>query len=226
MDCTDRPCLFRLLIPLLLVALSVAPIASAQISNYKAGTEFVELPVSIAPANDTRLEVLEFFSYACRHCFQFEPLMKTWLDSLPQQAVFKRIPVVFGDRTWQLHAQTYFATRQLGILRQTHLPFYSAIHRDKRPLETLTTVSEFLATLDVRQTLFEEAFHGEKVHENLLEARAQVLVYQIYETPTLVIAGKYRIENSANGNWRNVLRVADFLIERELEHYRLAGEAR
>lgn len=43
-------------------------------------------------------EVLEFFSYFCPHCYQFEPIMTDVKKGLPQGVEFKRNPVAFGSR--------------------------------------------------------------------------------------------------------------------------------
>ena len=35
------------------------------------------------PAAGKGVEVLEFFNYACSHCYDFEPLLKLWLKTKP-----------------------------------------------------------------------------------------------------------------------------------------------
>lgn len=229
MACTDKfllPFLRPLSFLLLIIGLAITTEARARDSdnNYRAGTAFIELPIPIMPAKAGTIEVTELFTYACRHCFRFEPLLETWLTKLPPQVVFKRVPVAFGDRTWQLYAQVYFAVEQIGALNQVHTPFFDAIHKEKQALKTLESVSEFFTSLGVNQKDFEEAFESKEVYENLSEARSQASVYQIYETPTLIVAGKYRIENRKLNGQLEILQVVDFLIERELERYRLGVE--
>lgn len=54
----------------------------------------------IEPAQGTddpgRIEVVEFFSYACSHCNEFHPHVSKWASKLPGDVTFKRVPVSFN----------------------------------------------------------------------------------------------------------------------------------
>ena len=58
----------------------------------------------IVPAQPTdhpdKVEVIEFFSYACPHCAAFNPSVGQWAAKLPSNAVFVRVPVSFGRPQW------------------------------------------------------------------------------------------------------------------------------
>ncbi|MFN3569823.1 MAG: thiol:disulfide interchange protein DsbA/DsbL, partial [Polaromonas sp.] len=75
-------------------ALSTA--AHAQAPAPRAGTDFVVLdkpaPVD-APAG--KIEVVEFFWYACPHCNSFEPALEEWIKKAPKDVVVRRVPVSF-----------------------------------------------------------------------------------------------------------------------------------
>ena len=59
-------------------------------------------PVSV-PANG-KIEVLEFFWYACPHCFAFEPIIEPWIAKLPSDVHFRRVPVGFDAVHYRLQA--------------------------------------------------------------------------------------------------------------------------
>jgi len=40
------------------------------------------------PAAGKGVEVLEFFNYACPHCYEFEPNLKSWLKNKPKSVEF------------------------------------------------------------------------------------------------------------------------------------------
>ena len=52
--------------------------ARAQGPEPREGTEFTRVNPPVAPAAGTKIEVLEFFSYACPHCSAFEPTLEAW----------------------------------------------------------------------------------------------------------------------------------------------------
>ena len=47
------------------------------------------------PADAAKIEVCEFFTYACPHCSSFEPMIGPWARSLPADVAFRRVPVAF-----------------------------------------------------------------------------------------------------------------------------------
>ncbi len=85
-------------------ALTVALPAYAQIST----------PVSPPqPTEDAaKIEVLEFFSYGCPHCAEFNPLLTAWVAKQSGDVVVKKVPITFGRaegaqyRHVQLHEPT------------------------------------------------------------------------------------------------------------------------
>ena len=44
-----------------------------------------------------KVEVIEFFWYACPHCNAFEPSFEAWVKRQPAQVAVKRVPVAFRD---------------------------------------------------------------------------------------------------------------------------------
>ena len=46
----------------------------------------------------SKIEVLEFFSYGCIHCFNFEPMVKAWLKQKPAHAADKLFALFFTEQ--------------------------------------------------------------------------------------------------------------------------------
>jgi thiol:disulfide interchange protein DsbA len=78
-------------------ALTVARPSLAQ----TAGKDYT--PISPAQPTDdaAKVEVLEFFSYGCPHCADFNPLVTAWAAKLPADVVFKKVPITFGRGAWE-----------------------------------------------------------------------------------------------------------------------------
>ena len=61
------------------------------------GTHYTKLAQPVAVSTPSgKIEVIEFFSYGCPHCFALEPTLETWAKQLPPDVVFKRVPVGFN----------------------------------------------------------------------------------------------------------------------------------
>ena len=86
------------------------------------------------PANATKIEVLEFFSYACPHCSTFEPMVGPWSRSLPADVAFRRVPVsfLFNAENFQ---RTYFALEATGLVEQMQSKVFAAVHVERQRLD-------------------------------------------------------------------------------------------
>ena len=63
-------------------ALTVAMPSFAQ----TAGKEFAPISPAQPTEDAAKIEVLEFFSYGCPHCADFNPLLTAWVAKLPATA--------------------------------------------------------------------------------------------------------------------------------------------
>lgn len=192
-----------------------ACLAHAQSPSYEEGTHYERLPVPVEVQAKGGVEVVEVFSYACYHCYSFQPLLEQWPGALAEDVNFRRVPAVFSE-LWRQLARLFYAAQSLGVLEAVHQPIFDAIHQRGRDL---TNEAEAAA-------LFEEAagVDGETLREVLnsftVETRVQQSVadgkaYRITGTPTLIVNGKFRIDGRMADGQAGMLRVADFLIEAE-----------
>jgi thiol:disulfide interchange protein DsbA len=53
-----------------------------------------------------KIEVIEFFSYACPHCADFEPFMQDWLKRKPKDVEYRMVPMVFRE-SWKPLAKLF-----------------------------------------------------------------------------------------------------------------------
>jgi len=68
------------------------------------------------PETDKKVQVIEFFSYACPHCAEFEPALQTWLKRKPKDVDYRMVPMVFRD-AWKAPAKLYYALEALSQAR-------------------------------------------------------------------------------------------------------------
>ena len=64
-------------------ALVLAFTAPAPRAAPEEGTNFSTLVPAQPTSQQRRIEVVEFFSYACPHCARFYPLLNAWVAKLP-----------------------------------------------------------------------------------------------------------------------------------------------
>ena len=142
------------------------------------------------PVSGPQVEVLEFFSYACPHCDEFEPLLNSWLSSKPKGVSFSHVPAVFNNRMIP-QAKLYYTLEETDTLSRLHGKVYDAIHRQGKKLDDREEIMEWAATQNVDMKKFESVFDSFSVANKAQRAYQLTRAYRIPGTPYMVVNGKY-----------------------------------
>jgi thiol:disulfide interchange protein DsbA len=197
----------------------------AQSSKYQAGVHYFEIDQAAAPSTDGNVEVVEAFSYMCSHCNTFEPFISNWLSRKPENVEFKRIPVIFGRRTWELYARAYVTAEMMGIAEVAHGPLMDALWKEKKILRSIEELSEFYSDFGVSAAEFVATSQSFAVDARLRKDQSLTQSYGVNGTPTLIVSGKYLIRGSqAVSNYDTMLDVVDTLVAQEAAAMAVAEE--
>jgi thiol:disulfide interchange protein DsbA len=170
------------------------------------------LPFQAVPG---KVEVAEVFGYPCPHCAHFEPALEAWVAKLPAQASFVAIPADFRD-DWVPYARAYWAAQALGVARRSHQAMYDALHVEQSlPLSGAAPeeIATFYQRYGIAPARFVAAYRAPAVDAQMERARAFVVRSELEGTPTLVVAGRYRV--TADSRDRQ-LATARWLLDREI----------
>lgn len=167
----------------------------------------------ISPAQPTedagKIEVLEFFSYGCPHCADFNPLVTAWAAKLPGDVVFRKVPITFGRAAWANIAKLYYALKVTGDLDRLESDVFKAIHNDRINLFEEKPLLEWVAKKGVDQKKFAEAFNSFGVMSQVKRGDQMAQAYKIQGVPALAVDGKYLVGGK---DFNEQLAIADKLI--------------
>jgi protein dithiol oxidoreductase (disulfide-forming) len=185
----------------------------------------------IVPAQPTdvpagQVEVLEFFWYACPHCYAIDPLVESWKKTKPAYVSFSRIPVTWSEGYRSL-ARLYYTLEALGKLDQLHGEVFKEIHVNGNPLvaadandaaATERIQAAFAKKLGISDDAFEKAYHSFGVDHALQRADSLVQRYRIDGVPTFVINGKYVADVRTAGSPERLISLVGDLAAQERKH--------
>jgi protein dithiol oxidoreductase (disulfide-forming) len=196
-------------------ALAPLEAALAQAATAPAeGRDYTRLePPQPAGVAQGKIEVLEFFSYACPHCSAFEPTLETWQKTLPADVVFKRVPVPFLMNA-ENFMRTYYALESIGAVDAVQLKIFRAIHIERVRLETGENMAEFVAKSGVDATKFLAAFKSFSVATSVTKAKKMMADYKVESVPLLIVQGRFVTSPSIAGSPERALAVVDGLAQR------------
>jgi thiol:disulfide interchange protein DsbA len=175
---------FRILAVLL--CMLAAP-AYAQVENQ----DYKTLHLADPPAATEKVEVIEFFSYACPHCFAMQPHVEKWAAELPKDVTFTRVPVSFGRREWGQLSRAYYALEATGDLARLDDALFDGIHKDHRPLFDEDNLAAWAGEHGVDASKFRAAFESPGVTARTMRAEQLSRLYTINSVPSVVVDGKY-----------------------------------
>lgn len=187
---------------------------TAQAEDIEAGKQYVELSSAVPVAQPGKIEVVELFWYGCPHCYHFEPTINPWIEKLPQDVNFVRIPAMFGG-VWDIHGQLFITLETMQVEKQVHKAVFDAIQKDGKKLATPEEMAEFLATQGIDAETFLKTYNSFGVKGQVANAKRLGMAYQISGVPTMIVNGKYRFDIGSSGGPEQALNVADQLIAKE-----------
>ena len=178
-----------------------------------------------------KVEVTEVFSYGCPACFQFQGVMEKIKASLPANAQLNFVHASWNpSESWPLFQRAFITAQALGVADKNHAAMFTAIwgpggplavvdlqtNRIKTPKPTIEDVAKFYAGRGgVTADQFVQAAKSFSVEARMKQSDGLVKAYQVSGTPTLVVAGKYRIENSLLSGNNDFIDLIRFLIQKE-----------
>ena len=199
-------------------------VAAAADEEYTEGVNYTRISPPQPISDPDKVEVVEMFWYGCPHCYHFEPTLEEWAKHIPSQVNFVRIPAIFKNPMWELHAGTYYTEQVLGILDKTHKALFDAIHRDHRRLTTEDALADFFKDYGVTPGQFSATLHSFAVQAKVRRAKDLTTRYRIDGVPSMIVDGKYLVSNSENGSYENVLKVVDYLVAKETAERHIQGK--
>jgi thiol:disulfide interchange protein DsbA len=197
--------LFALFLSVAVPTLTPAQAAPAQ------GTDYSLITPPQAQTTPGKVEVIEFFSYGCPHCYHMSPLLTEWQKTqLPANAVLIKVPVSFGRREWGQLVRAYYTLESLGELERLDAKLFDAIHAQNQQLFDVDSLAGWAAKNGVDANKFRTLFNSPEITAKATRADQLSRDYKINGVPTLTVAGKYR---AIGKDYPDMLRITRELVE-------------
>jgi len=190
--------------------------AQAQDDQYIEGGHY-ELLTEFQPVQTgDKIEVVEMFWYRCPHCYRLEPYIEKWLENKPENAEYVPIPALL-NQSWAFHARAFFTFEALGLTDQLHIKFFDAIHKDRKPFNTVEQLAEWAASHGADPAAITETMDSFAVNNKLNFASVMSQKYGITGVPAIIVDGKYRTNVTMAGSHEELFNLINFLVKKAAE---------
>jgi thiol:disulfide interchange protein DsbA len=155
------------------------------------GTEYRVLTPAQPTMSPGKIEVVEFFSYACPHCADFAPILATWRATLAKDVVFRKVPVGFDRPPWINMQRAYYALLASGDLERLDAKLFTAIHQQQLPLFQEQALFDWVAKNGGDAQKFTAAYTSFGINNQTVQADKMAEDFQITGVPTMAVDGRY-----------------------------------
>jgi thiol:disulfide interchange protein DsbA len=169
---------------------AVAASASASPANPVNGAEYRTLAEAQNTDSGNKVEVTEFFDYACPHCHAFEPVLADWVKKQGNNIVFKRVHISRGQGVLP-QQRLYYTLESLGLVEQYHVKVFTAMHVERQRFQNDEAVFDWAEKAGIDRAKFVAAYRSFGMEAKTRRAAAMMDAYKIDHWPILAVGGRY-----------------------------------
>lgn len=187
-----------------------AVVASVSAAGYTEGKDYAVLSEQVKPADPSKIEVAEVFSFLCPHCYHFEPLLQAWSKKQPADVVLVQTHASF-NHNWPIYQRGFYTMAALGVKDKVQEAVFTSIYVGKKELLTAEAWADFLALYGVDKQKTLSTYNSFGVNSQIKQAENRVRDFKITSTPTIIVDGRFKV---LVGNHEEMLKVAQFLVDK------------
>lgn len=196
----------------LFVAFLLSFAAAAGAVDLQEGREYTVIDPPAPVDVKGKIEVIEFFSYACPHCNHLEPIIGPWVKKLPPDVAFRRVPLV-GGPAWQPTAKLFYTFDAMGLEARYHGDVFVAIHGDHSMVPTdEKSIADWVAKKGIDSGKFASTYGSFAVQTKVQQAQQILQSHHVSGVPAMVIDGRYLVRNEAINSYEDLMNLTDAVI--------------
>ena len=199
---------------LLLLSLALfLPLQACAQEKWSEGTHYK----IIADKATEKKEVLEFFSFWCPHCFQFEPIVKNIKTKLASNVEFKKVHVNFmGFASKQVQddaTQAMMVARALKKSDVLNQAIFKYIHVTRASVTGLKDLKNIFIVNGVEPEDFDKMVSSFGVNNMLKMNNKAIQQYRehVRSVPSFIVNGKYQATFTREMNQDEMVDLIVFL---------------
>lgn len=151
--------------------------------------------------------IVEFFSYMCQHCYNFEHTLSRWIQQKPDDIELLRVPVTFGRDQWELTAKAFYIAEELGLVDEFSPLMFRTIHIEQNIPQNEADLAKLFATLGISSRKFNNATKSFNVDSKMRKADFLTRKYKVNHVPYFLINFKYEAGKASLESDKSLFRL-------------------
>lgn len=165
---------------------------------------YVEVPGYEFAFDGKTVEIVEFLSFYCGRCFQFEKAIPVIKGNFPKKIKWKVIPIYWGKGSPK-PGEAYLIAKEAGKGDQMKKAIFEAIFIDNRDIGEIEVLEDIGSKVGLGFEFSKKLRAGYKA-DDAEEALELMKKYRLQETPSLIVAGNLMINPGMLNNSVELMR--------------------
>ncbi|MGP1939251.1 MAG: thiol:disulfide interchange protein DsbA [Arsenophonus sp. ET-DL9-MAG3] len=160
-------------------------------TNYTEGTEFITIQKTV----QNKLRVVEFFSFYCSHCYQFESIYhisQTIAKNLPKKIKMERYHVDFFGKLGPELTKAWTVAIVLKIEDKISPLLFEGIQKTES-INTLADIKAVFIKVGIKSEEYDTALNSFIVKSLIIKQQKAVKDFQLHSVPTIFVNDKYML---------------------------------
>ena len=178
-------------------------------TDFTAGQHFDVIADKASPDSG----VVEFFSYFCPHCYQFESVVHQLKPTLPSDKAFSRAPVPFLGRSMGPELQKAYAMAVLLKVDDKITPaLFNLIHQQRQAPQSRDDVKKLFAAQGISNEQYDNNIDSMPVTLMVSEFDSAIEKFGIHAVPSFVVNGKYLVKVGSISSQQQFNELVNYLL--------------
>ena len=181
------------------------------------GQDYIVLTTPVQAQQADKIEVTEFFSYTCVHCYHLDPVLLKHAKTWPSDVYLRPIHVIWDPQQMGL-ARITAAVNSSDLKYQANNAIFQAKFDQRIAIEDEATFKKWAAA----QTAFDgkkliaayDSFSNQAQAKQMADLTNQ---YNIQGTPTVIVGGKYQMKFTSPDWEHNMQKVNEMIAKVKAE---------
>jgi len=139
------------------------------------------------------VEVMEFMSFYCHTCYDFEKAIPVIRGNFPKKLKWITLPIYWKEHGSPKPGEAYLLAEEAGKGEEMKKALFAAQMVEKRNIGDVTVLEDIASKIGLGFDFSKKLRNGEKADE-VQKAVEMAQKYGINETPTLIIAGNIKTD--------------------------------
>lgn len=195
----------------IIVGLLLLPLA-IHATEFKEGKHYTVIN-EVATENP---EVIEFFSYYCGHCFDFEPKVKAIQQGLGDDLQITKNHVNYlGKHMGPMLTQALATAQLLAVDKEVSSFIFNQLHTQKQPINGEADILTIFEKAGVKKAEAEAAFESFAAKGIASQMKRKTENYKVRGVPALIVNGKYQVKGGSVKTTAEYVELIKYLAKKQ-----------